>query len=201
MAITGKINTYYYVRHHTHKGQVLSYYRYDDQNGESQLFTTIKSQLGLDLLRYDFPWRIAQEGFTEADLRFEEMAFYRPVFAPMVTLKDSVLIMNYPEDSLQVYTPEGNHLSSTPLYFHHNDQWQEALIIDQPKGQVYALFSQRGVKRLERIDLETGETSPAASVEGFRFAENIQVHNNAMYFLYKDFANQRYKKIYRMPVE
>lgn len=200
-SIAGKINNYYYVKYHTHKGQVLNYYRYDNKLGESHPFATIQSQMGLDLLRYDFQWTISQEEFTEADLRFELMAFYRPVFAPMVTLNDSVLIMNYQEDSIQVYSPEGCYLSSTHLSFHHSDQWLEELIIDRQKGSVYALFSHRGLKRLEKVNLATGETRPVASIDGFRFAENIQVHNNTMYFLYKDFASQRYKKIYRMKVE
>ncbi|MFO8054656.1 MAG: carboxypeptidase-like regulatory domain-containing protein [Bacteroidales bacterium] len=199
-AVTGSIGSNYYVRAYSYKDQVMDYFRYDYQQQQSYHFCTISSEHGLNLLQYDFYWRIAQEGFTEADLRFEEMAFYSPVFAPMVTLDDSVVILNYPHDSLEIYRPNGEKISATALSFHHDDQWQEELIVDRAKGKVYALFDKSGMKQLKKINLQTGETGEETDIPGFRFVEKIKVKNDQAFFLYKDFLGQRYKKIYRMAV-
>lgn len=197
-SLRGHIGSNYYVRSYRHKNQVLDYFRFDYQTKESFHFSTITSVDGVNMLYRDFYWRIRQKDFSEADLRFEEMAFYSPVYAPMVTLNDTVAILNYQNDSLEVFTPEGEKISSKHLSFHHDKNWEEKIITDQSNGAIYALFSDKGIQHISKINLKTGRLTKEFNVPDFRFVEKIRVNNNTMFFLYKDFRNQRYKKIYKM---
>ncbi|MCF8332033.1 MAG: carboxypeptidase-like regulatory domain-containing protein [Bacteroidales bacterium] len=197
-SVQGQIGSNYYVRYYRHKNQVLDYYRFDYQANKSFHFSTITSVEGVNMLYRDFYWRIRQKDFTEADLRFEEMAFYAPVFAPMVTLNDTIVILNYQHDSLEIFTPEGEKVSTKYLSFHHNKNWEEKLITDHSNGNIYALFSDKGIQHICKINLENGELGKNINIPDFRFVEKIKVNNNTMFFLYKDFRGQRYKKIYKM---
>ncbi len=199
-SLSGASGSNYYIKAYRQKNQVLDYYRYDQQSRETFHFHTITSKEGVNMLYKDFYWRIQQEGFTEADLRFEEMAFYSPVFAPMLSMNDSIIILNYLHDSIEIFSPQGKKLSCIPISLHHHRHWEEQIIVDRQQNKVYALFSDKGLQYLREINLHTGQADDPIEVPGFRFVEKLTISNGTLFFLYKDFTGQKYKKIYRMRI-
>ncbi|MFW6227564.1 MAG: carboxypeptidase-like regulatory domain-containing protein [Bacteroidota bacterium] len=199
-SLSGASGSNYYIKTYRHKNQVLDYYRYDQESRETYHFHNITSEKGVNMLYGDFYWRIQQEGFTEADLRFEEMAFYSPVFAPMVSMQDSVIILNYLNDSIEIFSPAGKKLRGVPIKLHHHRHWEKQIIVDREQNKVYALFSDNGIKYLKKINLNTGMAGERIEIPDFRFVEKIKVNNGMLFFLYRNFLGQKYKKIYRMQI-
>lgn len=199
-ALESRSGSNYYVHDYRYKNQVLDYYRYDYNEKESYHFRTIPHKDGVNMLRRDFYWRIQQKGFSEADLRFEEMAFYSPIHAPMIIMKDTIAIMNYIKDSIELYSPKGKIVDRTHIDFHHNKNWEEKLIVDQKRKKIYTLFSDGGLKKLKLVNLKNGKLEKSIEITNFRFPEKIKVKNKYVYFLYKDYKGQRYKKLYRMKI-
>ncbi|MFO8086267.1 MAG: hypothetical protein R6T91_00490 [Bacteroidales bacterium] len=187
-----------YLKSYRYKNQVLDYFRFDLQKEQAFHFKTITREKGVNMLHRDYYWRIKQKGFTEADLRFEEMAFYKAIFAPLLSLKDSIVILNYVKDSLQIFDPDGKNICSHPLDFHHHKNWKESVFKDTKTGKVYTLFSDKGIETIKEIDLSNGKINRSYPVPNVRFIEKIKVHGDVVFFLYKDFQDQAYKKIYTM---
>jgi hypothetical protein len=48
--------------------------------------------------------------------------------------------------------------------------------------------------------MKTGEAGGEIPIPNFRFVEKIEVHNERVFFLYKDYLGQKYKKLYCMDI-
>ena len=138
---------------------------------------------------------------TDADLRFEEMCFSGPVFAPLCRLDDEILIFNFVDSKLEFYSPEGIHEKDILINFHKSSHWKEEIISDERCKKVYTLFVRDGISSLREINLENGKLMQTIKIPKFKFIEKIKINDNKLYFLYRKTASDELKAIYVMSLE
>lgn len=175
--------------------QILVYYAYNTQRKESKEFKVIADE---QLLRMREDKGRLLKGAKDHEIRFEELIMYRPVFAPMIKLDTELCILNYADDCFEFYSPEGAFHRSIGVDFHHDPNWKEKVYVDDKTGKVYTLFLKNGYSKLMEINLETGQLNNSIGIPDFAFIENIKVHDDIVYFLYKENSLDEYKQLYKL---
>lgn len=196
--VTSLKGRFYLKQGNTHN-QVLSYSVYNSTDSTYKRFRIISDDIALRMLadRNRF-YAMGAAAPTDADIRFEEMCFFDPVYAPLLRLKDELYIFNFVHSVIEKYLPDGNPAGSVPVTFHKNKGWKEKVMSDEISGKAYTLFMKNGISSLSEINLQTGELCSEIKIPDFKFVENIKVHNGYAFFLYRNNASLELTRVYRM---
>lgn len=192
-------NKFYYSRYY-YNNQVLQYFYYEKGVAKFKELKVITSEKNLYMLR-DRNRIVAGSGNPEVQARFEDMAFYKPVFAPLVKIRDTVCIFNFAGPDIGFYTDSCTPVKKIPLSLCNNRCLKHELFVDDARGKVYILFRKDGISTLMEINLSTGELENPVTVPGLPYIEKIKVNNGNIYFLHTERNNlTEYKRLYRMKI-
>jgi hypothetical protein len=219
----------------------VNYYSIDTATRERKMFRVIRDEFKLNLLARnpedysalirsytnpmesdwsDFkvnPGYISDSYSVEFTDRFNRLAYYSPVYAPMAKLKDVMCIFNHPGGVVELYEPSGALLRTVPIAYHSppkktfygslllaasgKEKWLNLVKTDPTAGKAYAIFLRpNGVQLLKEIDLQTGELTSPVELP-YAFPEKINLDNGFVYFLYWTKGTNDRKKLFRMKVQ
>lgn len=133
--------------------------------------------------------------------QFYDLIVINPIYIPMFELNDSLFIFDHVNDSAVVFTREGQRVRSFPIFYHYFEGWKNELITNLEKTRVYARFEAEGITTLKEINLVNGKTESIIQLEKHTFPENIQIHGDFIYYLYKDYLNQSMHYLYKQPLK
>jgi hypothetical protein len=192
------INNNLYLKDYYLRNQVLLYFSVNTKDGKQKKIRVIGDEDGLERLAFNNRFWAMGPSPNESDLRFEEMCFFDPIFAPLVKMGDSLIIFNYVDDKLEFLTQDGEIINEIPISFHKNKFWKEEIYVDEPSRKVYSLFKQNGITGVREINLKNGELGKEIKIPDFVHIENIKIRDNVLYFLYIEKQGLEYKKLYKM---
>lgn len=153
----------------------------------------------------------------EEELRFNKMAYFPAIFAPMFKLGDSIVIFNHPNSSIDFFNQTDTLVESIPINYHieinkdyiqnlvssitRNDKWQKEIFIDQKTRKAYTSFiNLNGTKTIKEIDLNTGKLIRAIRIP-YPYVEKIQLNDGYMYYIYKGWGESQKKKLFRQQLD
>jgi len=211
------------------------YYSIDTNNLERINFHTVLDQEKLDFLMYN-PENLALlnsnfgpslsdlQGLSsdgdilsqirnmEVELRFNQMAYFPTIYAPMFKLGDSIIIFNYPNSKIEFFNESDSLIGSTNIAYHHStnkdfqnlisslsrtNKWQEEVYVDDSFRKAYTSYLNfNGTKTINEINLQTGQLVKSIKIP-FPYVEKIQFHNGFIYYIYKGWGENQKKKLFR----
>jgi hypothetical protein len=188
-----------FLRQYSWNNQVLSYVVADTISKQYSEVRVIADDRALRMLgdRGTF-YSMGAVAPTEADLRFEEMCFFSPIYAPLVKLGDRVAIFNFVDGNIEYYNNEGKSLKDVPFTFHMSPNWKKEVICDEITGKIYACYRKNGITTLRVIDPETGTEGREIQVPKFKYIEKMKARNGYLYFLYRLNSPLELMKLYKM---
>jgi len=193
-------NNKLFYQHYYFNNQLLQYYFYDKSVRKTEELKVIMDEKKLFLLR-DRERIIVGSDDPETQARFEDLAFYQPLCAPLVKINDTICIFNYVDSVIEFYSDSCRLIKETPISFHNNRFWKRGIYVDDAKGKVYALFRKNGISTLKEISLKTGGLESSIVIPEFPFIEKIKVYNDNVYFLYTEHNEMNeFKKLYKMKI-
>ncbi len=192
------INQKFYIQQYSYHNQVLSYYLATEHNA-AKTIRVISDKVALRMLadRNRF-YNMGARGVTEFDIRFEEMCFFDPIFAPMLKLRDSLVILNFVEDSIELYELKGKLIRKTAMSFHKKKGWKEEIFSDEITGKIYAVYRKDGLTKVAEINLLHGTLGEEISIPRFKYIEKIKAYNGNLYFLYRANKPNELTNLYKM---
>ena len=219
---------------------INDYYYIDTTTKEKHLIHTVNDQEKIDFLKYNpenyslltggsgpdlsdlkgLPGDISileQIRSLEKEKRFNRMAYFPPLFAPMLKLGDTICIFNYPGAKIEFFDCNDSLVGITNIAFHitgeknniqnsignimRNNKWQNEVFIDRATKKAYTSFMNlNGTKFLKEIDLSTGQLIKSIKIP-FPYVEKIQLLNGYIYFMYKGWGETRKKKLFRQQIQ
>ena len=192
----------------------FEYYAFDQLDSSYTKIANIKDDLMMELYRSEYKWVDVrtklwarykeQETGIDAEIwvganYFTQSVYYKELYAPMFERNDSLFVFDYYSDKLYTYDFLGNPLDSVAIYHHYKPKstgWKKHLVQDNVTGQVYAHFEKDGNNFVGLIDLQTGEIKERVKLE-YRYVENISVHDNFVYYIYREFETAQKKYLFR----
>jgi hypothetical protein len=153
---------------------------------------------------------------ASVELRFNKMAYYDAIYAPLFQWGDSILIFNHPKDRIEIFSSNDSLLSFVPINYHKEEKrtefgtflnafakrkkWLKRVYIDKELQNAYTLFQNlSGTYELKKIDLQTGNLGHVLTIP-YPYVEKLKVKNGSLYFVYKDWGISQQKKLYRQRI-
>ena len=186
---------------YSNNDQILMYYHADVNTYETEVFRTIADEVKLNMLAFQGLFFSMGPAPSEADLRFEELIMYTPVFAPILLARDTITIINYTDSEIEWYDTCYNALGTTPIYFQNSKYCEDQIIVDDITGKVYAIYLKNGKTSVREIFIHSGSVGDEIAIPDFYWISNIKAHNNKLFFLYQQKYSGELRALYRMFLE
>lgn len=137
---------------------------------------------------------------------YQQLLFYdevlaKPIYIPMFSLSDSLLLFDHVNDSICVFSPAGTVLSRIPITHHLHRKWAGEVLTDAEKRRFFAVLDYGGMIRLLEINPQTGETGREIELEKHIYPTKIQIQGNYVYYLFHHFVDNSINYIYRQRID
>ena len=130
---------------------------------------------------------------------FTQSIYWEEVYAPLFERNDSVFVINYPKDQLEIFDANGTNLKKIPIYHHYQRSktgFKRKLIQDYITGAIYALYEKAGKSYLGLINVETGDITETVKLN-FKYIDQIKVYNNEAFYIYRPFESVQKRYLYK----
>lgn len=204
----------YYFSNFDSKYPAFDYYAFDYLDSSYRKIAQITDKLMMELYRSEFKWvdvrtklwAKEKENETGIDKEiwvgaayFTQSIYYKEVYAPMFERQDSIYLFDHYKNYMYTYSFGGYLLDSIPIFYHlqpKENGWKRNIIQDDVSGEIFLYFENSGLVTLRHFNTKTGELgSPIALT--FKYPEEVKVHNNSVYYIYRPFESVQKKFLYR----
>ena len=130
---------------------------------------------------------------------FSHNSWYRPVYAPLFVVADTLLVFDHTRGSLRKFTLDLIPAGEAPLYHQAKAEsryWSGRLLQDRTGQQVYALFQRNGVAWLRSIDPVSGVLGEPFRLQ-YPYPEKVQVQAGRVYYIWRSLGSLQKRTIYR----
>lgn len=209
-----------YFSNFSNRYPAFDYFSYDRLDSAYLKILSIEDELMMELYRSEYKWVDVRtklwaknkelETGVDAEIwvgmnYFTQSIYYKELYAPMFHRNDSLFVFDYYKDYLRLFNSDGNKLDSIPIYHHYDERqtgWESNLIQDRKTGQIYAIYDRAGYIYLGWINTDTGEINEQVKLQ-HRYAHDIQVYNNTVYYIYREFESpdKKYLNRQRLPYD
>ena len=134
----------------------------------------------------------------------------RPIYDPVFSTGDSLVLFNFEADKNEYFDKNAQMIGETPIKFHRylnwngkwliKDNWKKQVLVDRVRKEFYAVFEDKGVMSISKINLKTGQTKVVAELSDFHFVQLPTVNDGILYFMYHTGPTHS-KALYRMRID
>lgn len=133
--------------------------------------------------------------------KFYDLILIKPTYIPMFELNDSLIIFDHLNDSAIVFTKAGVRVRSFQIYYHYFPGWKNELITNLEKTKLYARYELDGLTTLREINPANGKMVKSIKLEKHVFPEHLQINDDFIYYIYKDYLDQNMHYLYKQRIE
>lgn len=130
---------------------------------------------------------------------FSSNIWYRPIYAPMFVVDDTLLVFDHTRSMLRKFTLDFDAMGDVPLFYLAKEEakaWSGKLVQDRATRDVYAIFQRNGITWLCRVDPSTGRSGDRFRLSG-TYPERVQVHAGKVYYIWRPWGSMQKRTIYR----
>jgi hypothetical protein len=145
-------------------------------------------------------------------LRFNQMAYFPAIYAPLFKRGDSLVIFNHANNSIDFFDRNDSLIHELPISYHltdedskiintltgpfRNNKWQKEAFVDQKTGRLYTSFmNNSGTKIIREINQSSGDLTRSIKIP-FPYVDKIQIFNGYIYYMYKGWGENQKMKLY-----
>ena len=206
---------YVYFQSYYTKGQVIHYHRIhkDDTTNSKESFAYIIDEervtMADDSYRHEqmvesmesFALRPMGVGERMSNASFLARVVFEPIYAPLFTYKDTLLVFNHRFHQIEYYSQPNLQDKQVPIEYSKDDKWKKEILRDEDTEQFYTLCDTRWGYIIKKINVETGETKDLIELDR-AFVSNIKVKGGFLYFLENNFRkNDPISKLQKVRIE
>lgn len=195
-----ELNGKLYLKQYTYDEQVLSYFSADTTTKNIDKFKIIADKTTIRRLYDKERFYSMGTAPTDADLRFEKMCFFAPVFAPLIVINDTVCIFDFVNDKIEYFNNKLELTGNTAINFHKDKIWKHKIIVDKQTGNVYTVFRKNSITTIKQIDKKSGKIIKSVKIPHYQWISNIKIYDNNIYFLYKKTSNLELTRLFKLKI-
>jgi len=180
------------IHQYTFYNQILSYYAIIP---EESVAAEIKTYIDEDAIGR-LQWGPFFDN-NEFDRRFTEQIFFKPVQIPLFVNNNIIIIFNTIDKKIEhISNINGQTIKEVELKTEDEKGWTKTILYDQPSDRFYTTYLRKGIYTVCEVDIYTGKISEKAVLSGYAYIEKLQIWDGNLYFLYKKFTGDDYKRLY-----
>ena len=196
-----ELNNKLFIEQYSFNSQVLSYYCADMQDTSTEKFRVIADDAGMRMLIDNERFHSMGAAPTEADIRFEQMCFFDPIYSPLIKFNDTICILNFVEDKIELYNNNLQVIDEVTIDFHKTRTWKESVFVDEKTSRIYTLFKRNGISKLYEINKQTGKLGSYTEIPNFKWISKIIIYDRIIYFMYRKNSSMELMRLFKLPVD
>ncbi|MFZ1657971.1 MAG: hypothetical protein WAT61_04085, partial [Flavobacteriales bacterium] len=133
---------------------------------------------------------------------FSHNIWYRPVYAPLFVVGDTLLVFDHVRKQLRRFMRDFSPAGEVSLPYQEKSQgrdWAGKLIQDRVTQQIYVVFQRNGTVWLRSVDPVNGDMGATVRLS-YPYPEKVQVHAGQIYYIWRPSGTLQKRTIYREPV-
>jgi len=184
---------------------IFSYHYYSNQ-GLGYFLKTVESDSATEWFSFIDEGaieRMSWGGFfdnNEFDQRFAKQIVFKPIQVPMFFFNDSIVAFNFINNKIEFYRHDGTLIKSIDMQYSYNNKMEDEIYYDEVYHKFYGREIRNGRNSLIEIDINTGLPLETFVFKGYPHIENLQVYGNELFFIYKDYSGDEYRRLYKSPL-
>lgn len=212
------IGTQYYYSTFNELYPAVSFVVTNRNDTTHQELIEIKDDFMMELYRAQFKyvsgrdklWAYRKEQETGIDKEiwigatsFTQDILYKPVYAPLFIIKDTVHIFDQYKKKLYKFNSFNEKVDSVELDFAQNfskEKWEQPLIHDKVNDSVYGLYNKGGFYFIKSINCQDGKIEKELKLSN-RFVERIKISGGKVYYIYRPYESLQKKFIYAEEIQ
>jgi hypothetical protein len=183
------------LRYYYFKNQGVGYFIKHLSNDSIKLFLEFVDEDAYDRMK----WGSYFDG-CEFDKRFEELIVYKPIQIPIFFRKNDIVAFNFVTWKIQYFGFDGNFISEIDMQFGDQKKIKHEIYFDNVLNKYYGREIRNGLNSLIELDVSTGKMVKYFSFKGYPHIEKLNVSDGVLYFIYKDYSGDEYKRLYKSPL-
>ncbi len=197
---------------------VFDHIAFDPSSDSTRVVCTVMDTFMLSLFRSEYKYLKGPEKVVAMNLAselgvdkevvagymsgFQHNIWFKPVYAPLFVVGDTMLIFDHASARLRKFTrdfKEAGHVALSYLSKVEGRDWSGRIVQDRRTDALYAVFQRNGYQWLRVIDPVTGLLGQRTRLT-YRYPERTQVFNGSVYYVYRPFESLQKRSIYREKV-
>lgn len=192
----------------------FDYFTYSFVDSSYRKIAQIEDEFMMELYRSEYKWVDIRTKIWAKEKEFEtgidaevwvgatyftQSIYYKEVYAPMFSRNDTVFVFDHYKNLMFRYDAKGDLMDSVSIYYHLRPKesgWKKLLLQDQVTGQIYIVYENAGKTTLQHFDSATGKLGEIIPLY-FRYADNIIIRDNYIYYVYRPFESLQKKYLYK----
>ena len=130
---------------------------------------------------------------------FHHDIYFEPPYAPLFVVHDTLCVFDQYKELIRRFLPDGTEVGAVPITFQRNRYWKTRLLHDRNSGAVYAVFARNLRTWLREVDVGTGQLGPERVLDD-PFPEQVRVHGDHAYFIYRPAESLQHRTLYRQRI-
>lgn len=134
---------------------------------------------------------------------FSHNIWFRPVYAPLFVVGDTLLVFDHVRWRLRKFTRDLKAAGEVPLTYGAKAEgryWANSVIQDRVTQRTYAVFQRYGTVWLRSIDPITGILGDPFRLAS-EYPERVQVHGGKVYYIWRPSGSLQKRTVYRERIE
>lgn len=209
----------YFFSNYSEVYPAFEYFTYNFVDSTYRKIANIEDDFMMELYRAEYKWVDVRTKIWAKEKEFEtgidaevwvgasyftQSIYYKELYAPLFRRNDSIFLFDHYKNWMYRFNSSGDLIDSLPIYYHikaKENGWKKQLIQDQLTGQIYIVYELAGKTTLQRFDCATGKLGEMIPLY-FRYAENITIRDNLVYYIYRPFESIQKKFLYneKLPI-
>ena len=133
---------------------------------------------------------------AEFEAHYLRKIILTPVFAPIVKLRDTLVIFNHPQGQIEFYSPDNRLTRTVKINYADDPDWVKEIIADQISSNVYCLFLKSGVYKIRKVNTRNGQIEQILRIY-YPFVKEIKVRDGYIFYIYKGIGEGGNSKLFR----
>lgn len=217
--LIGYTQGYYFMDNYSENYPELSYYALpaSEPDADPALIRTICDSFTMELFRACYKYlkpfdklralRMEQETGVDKEIYgaymagFQNSLYFRPVYAPLFCINDTVIIFDPYSGKIFMHEVSGEPVDSVHTDFdkNQNGKFAQQILLDAVQHKFYATYKKSGKPFLREIRPDNGETGVAIRFY-YNFPEKIKIHNGRVYYLYRSVDSGNTMHLFAEPI-
>lgn len=189
--LSGKVSRMYYLSNRKYR-RALEEYRKELAMQEKSVDNQMSSNTVDEQLAYQKKLELQKEYLSLLN---------RPVYAPVVRLRDSIVLFDHVNDTAIVYDKRGRQVRSFPIIYQYHKKWDHELIVNEEGTRLFARFDYRGMARLVEINPSNGEIIGEFRLEKHIYPGKIQVRGDFVYYIFHHYIDYSINYVYKQRLD
>ncbi|MEM6967550.1 MAG: carboxypeptidase-like regulatory domain-containing protein [Bacteroidota bacterium] len=172
-----------YTEKYTSRKQVKTFQIISKLTGQLQKEIRVIDELNIARAKDDFQLQMeAGLQLTWGQQQAWNTIMYKPIFSPLVQVKNELCLFNHTAGALEFYTADGIQQRTIPISYHQERKWDKLILLDKKEESVYTVYDSRKGKSVHEINLEDGSTENILYFK-CRLVEKMEIQNGYLFYL------------------